>query len=106
MPSRTQFANTLKYVYSHPNLKPEDYRLVAPYLGLDGDSIYFILRVFLELEFVKMDKAELVPNKAANHKKLTDSLYFLGTQSQLKFVTSLRTMPSSQLLAYVNQHLK
>ncbi|EEU21496.1 single-stranded-DNA-specific exonuclease RecJ [Lactobacillus jensenii 27-2-CHN] len=106
MPSRTEFAKTLKYVYSHPNLKPEDYRLVAPYLGLDGDSIYFILRVFLELEFVKMDKAELVPNKVANHKKLTDSRYFLGTQSQLNFVTSLRTMPSSQLLAYVNQHLK
>ncbi|KRL64039.1 single-stranded-DNA-specific exonuclease RecJ [Lactobacillus psittaci] len=105
IPNRVAFAKTLKYIYSHPGLKPSDYRLVAPFLGLDGEAIYFILRVFLELDFVKMDKEKLNPNQNAGQHQLTDSRYYLACESQVKFVNSLRTMPTSKLLTYVNQHL-
>ncbi len=43
---------TLKYIYAHPDLTIDDYRTVSPYLGLDYQTVLFILRVFFELKFV------------------------------------------------------
>lgn len=47
LPNKSYFGQVLKYIYQHPNLTPDNYRTVAPYLGLDYDSVLFILRVFL-----------------------------------------------------------
>ena len=85
VPDKSYFAKVLKYIYAHPTLKPEDYRSVAPYLGLDYDSVLFILRVFFELGFIK---------------------YFQATQSQINFVNQLRSMSSQKLISYVNNFMK
>lgn len=106
VPSKSYFANVLKYIYAHPNLKPEDYRTVAPYFGLDYDSVLFILRVFFELGFVKLDHGKLIGEKNPDKKPLTASRYFQATQSQIKFVNQLRNMPSQKLISYVNNFLK
>lgn len=105
IPNDQRFRDVLKYVYTHPNLEPKDYRLVAPHLGLDADTIYFILRVFLELNFVKMDDVRIVPNMSAPHHKLDDSQYFKAVKSQVDFVNSLRTMPSKRLIDYINRYM-
>ena len=106
IPDKSYFGKVLKYIYAHPTLKPEDYRTVAPYLGLNYDSILFILRVFFELGFVQLDNDKLVGKKDPEKKPLTASKYLLATQSQIKFVRELRNMPSQQLLAYVNNFIK
>lgn len=106
IPDKSYFGKVLKYIYAHPTLKPEDYRTVAPYLGLNYDSILFILRVFFELGFVQLDNDKLVGKKNPEKKPLTASKYLLATQSQIKFVRELRNMPSQQLLAYVNNLIK
>lgn len=105
LPSKSYFSEVLKYIYRHPALSPDDYRTVAPYLGLDYDSVLFILRVFFELGFVKLDDGKLIGEKYPTKKPLTTSKYLMATNSQIKFTHQLRTMPTQKLLNYVNNLL-
>ncbi|WP_251716207.1 single-stranded-DNA-specific exonuclease RecJ [Lactobacillus agrestimuris] len=102
VPSKTSFGNVLKYIYKHPTLTPEDYRTVAPYLGLDYDSVLFILRVFFELGFIKLEDGKLVGEKSAEKKPLSSSKYLMATKSQIDFMNQLRNMPSQKLIDYIN----
>ena len=106
IPAKSAFEQVLKYVYQHPGLAAEDYRQVAPYLGLDYNSILFILRVFFELKFIKMDQDKIYGIKNPLKQPLTASKYFSATRSQINFVQQLRKMASSKLLMYVNEQLK
>ncbi len=105
IPAKSYFGKVLKYIYAHPTLSPDDYRTVAPYLGLDYDSVLFILRVFFELGFVKLDDGKLVGEQHPQKQPLTASKYLRATQSQIKFVDQLRTMPTQQIITYVNNFL-
>lgn len=106
LPDKTNFAAVLKYIYAHPGLKLSDYRNVAPFLQLDYDSILFILRVFFELGFVKLDHDKLsgIPNPIK--KPLASSKYLLAIKSQLTFAKQLRNMPSRQLITYIQNFTK
>lgn len=106
LPEKNDFAKVLKYIYTHPGLSPENYRSVAPFIGLDYDSILFILRVFFELGFVKLENQTLVGVKDPEKKPLTSSKYLLATKSQLDFVSQLRHMPSQKLITYINNFIK
>lgn len=103
LPAKSYFGKVLKYIYAHPTLKPQDYQAVAPYLGLDYDSVLFILRVFFELGFVKLDDDKLVGVKHPQKKPLSQSKYLLATNSQIKFVNELRHMSTTTLLNYIDQ---
>lgn len=105
IPSRDAFGKVLKYVYKHPGLKPNDYRVVAPYLGLDSDTVYFILRVFFELKFVTIDDVGLMPNRNTQKRALQESKYYSAIKSELNFIHQLRTMPTKQLVDYANHLL-
>ena len=105
IPAKSYFGKVLKYIYAHPTLSPDDYRTVAPYLGLDYDSVLFILRVFFELGFVKLDDGKLVGEQHPQKQPLTASKYLRATQSQIKFVDQLRTMPTQKIITYVNNFL-
>ena len=106
IPAKSYFGKVLKYIYAHPALKPDDYRTVAPYLGLDYDSVLFILRVFFELGFVKLDDQKLVGESNPKKQPLTASKYLMATESQIKFINQLRTMPTQKLITYVNNFVK
>ncbi|MDN6040097.1 MAG: single-stranded-DNA-specific exonuclease C-terminal domain-containing protein, partial [Lactobacillus sp.] len=77
-----------------------------PYLGLDYDSVLFILRVFFELGFVKLDEQKLVGESNPKKQQLTASKYLMATSSQIKFINQLRTMPTQKLITYVNNLVK
>lgn len=106
IPTKTSFETVLKYVYSHPGLSIEDYRQVGPFIGLDFQSILFILRVFFELNFVELLSGKLFGIKNPSKQSLTASKYLITTQSQINFVQQLRRMSSSRLLMYVKKQLK
>ncbi len=106
LPSRDVFGTTLKYIYAHPNLSLDDYQAVSSYLGLDYQSVLFILHVFFELNLVSKNNGKIIGNKNPESKKLTASKYFNSVSSQIKFTNQLRTMPSNQLINYVKQYLK
>ncbi len=104
IPAKGYFGRVLKYIYAHPTLKPDDYRTVAPYLGLNYDSVLFILRVFFELGFVKLHDGKLIGEENPKKQPLTSSKYLMATESQIKFVDQLRNMPTQKLITYVNNH--
>lgn len=106
IPNKTYFAKTLKYIYTHPNLRPEDYQSVAPYLGLDYQSVLFILRVFFELKFVRYQDGHLKPVENPQNQPLNNSKYLQKISAELKFVRQLKTMPSNQLINYAAQFRK
>lgn len=106
LPNKGYFAKVLKYIYAHPSLKLEDYRSVAPFLGLDYDSVLFILRVFFELGFVSLDQGRLVGTSTPEKKPLSTSKYLMATKSQIDFVQQLRNMPSQQLITYIKNFMK
>ncbi len=106
LPSRDAFGKTLKYIYAHPDLTIDDYRTVSPYLGLDYQTVLFILRVFFELKFVSFTDGKIIGNKNPESKKLTASRYFNSIASQIKFTNQLKNIPTDQLINYVMQYLK
>ena len=103
IPNKDAFGKILKYIYAHPQLSLDDYQEVAPYLGLDYDSILFILRVFFELKFVTYQDGKIIAEKNPEKKPLSASNYLQGVNAQIKFTQQLRHMPTEQLINYVKQ---
>lgn len=101
LPHRRDFAEVINYVYHHPGLSPAAYRQVAPFLGLDYQSVLFILRVFFELDFVKLKQGKLEGIVNASKKELNSSQYYQAIKSQINFGRQLRLMPSQQLINYI-----
>lgn len=106
LPGKQSFEQVLKYVYQHPGLAVEDYRQVAPFLGLDYKNVLFILRVFFELKFIQMNHQQIFGIKKPVKQPLTNSKYYQAASSQINFVRQLRKMSSTKLIAYVKQQLK
>lgn len=106
LPTKQKYIDVWHYVMTHPGLKPNDYYQVAPYLGMSSYEIFFVLRVFFDLKFVKINLSKISADGQHPKQKLTDSKYFRAVAQQLRFARQLRTMPRKQLLAYVQQHLK
>ncbi|WP_317638252.1 single-stranded-DNA-specific exonuclease RecJ [Lactobacillus xylocopicola] len=106
IPAKSAFAAVLRYVYQHPGLTIDDFRQVARFLGLAYNSVLFILRVFFELNFIRLDQDKIMGVKNPPTRPLTASKYFLGVSAQVNFAQELRQMASSKLLMYVNQQLR
>jgi single-stranded-DNA-specific exonuclease len=106
LPTRQNYIDVWHYVLTHPGLKPNDYYLVAPYLGMSSDEIFFVLRVFFDLKFVRINLSKISADGQHPKQKLTDSKYFRAVAQQLAFARQLRTMPRQQLLTYAQRHLK
>ena len=106
IPSKDTFGKILKYIYAHPKLSLDDYQEVAPYLGLDYDTVLFILRVFFELKFVTYQNGQIIAEKNPEKKPLTASNYLQSVNNQIKFVQQLRHMPTEQLINYVKKIIK
>ncbi|MBA1392972.1 single-stranded-DNA-specific exonuclease RecJ, partial [Lactobacillus sp. XV13L] len=106
LPAQSQFAKVLRYVYLHRGLAIEDYRPVAAFLGMDYNSLLFIMRVFFELKFIKVEQGKIFGVSNPVKQPLASSRYFKAARSQIHFVQALRHASSTKLLAYVEQQLK
>lgn len=73
LPNADTMRGTLKYLLTHRGLKVDDLQTVASYLGLSNNQIKLIIKVFSELNFVKIDSGFLKsPTPLPNH-PLSDS---------------------------------
>lgn len=106
LPTRQNYIDVWQYVLRHPGLKPNDYYQVAPYLGMSSAEIFFVLRVFFDLKFVRINLSKISADSQHPKQKLTDSKYFKAVAQQLTFARQLRTMPRQQLLTYAEHRLK
>ncbi|MGX4763373.1 single-stranded-DNA-specific exonuclease RecJ [Holzapfeliella sp. JNUCC 72] len=105
MPSQDKFREVLKYFYQHHDLKTTDLKQLTAYFNLSIYELNLILRVFLELNFVKIDRVLIKPVENVQSKALTSSNLLQQTQKQLQFVNQLNAMSSSDLKRHILQYL-
>ncbi|MEJ6348516.1 single-stranded-DNA-specific exonuclease RecJ [Holzapfeliella sp. He02] len=105
IPSQDKFREVLKYFYQHHDLKTTDLKQLTAYFNLSIYELNLILRVFLELNFVKIDGVLIQPVENVQSQALTSSNLLQQTQKQLQFVNQLNTMSSSDLKHHIAQYL-
>ncbi|APX72681.1 single-stranded-DNA-specific exonuclease RecJ [Companilactobacillus allii] len=76
-PDMSAMKNFLKYLYTHQNVKADGMELVAEYLQYKKSDIDFYLKVFLELDFVKIVDGFVEKANASQQRELIESPTYL-----------------------------
>ena len=76
-PDMIKMKTLLKYLYTHQNIQAERMDLVAEYLKLQKNDIDFYLKVFFELNFVKIVNGFVEKADASQQRELTESPTYL-----------------------------
>lgn len=81
VPDKTEMHNVLRYFLSHQGIKESDYETVAKYLNININNLKFYMRVFFELNFVRIDEGVIIPLTVNRDVTLESSKYY---QKRLK----------------------
>ncbi|WP_125761283.1 single-stranded-DNA-specific exonuclease RecJ [Companilactobacillus hulinensis] len=76
-PDMMAMKSFLKYLYTHQNVKADGMELVAEYLQCKKTDIDFYLKVFLELDFVKIVNGFVEKANASQQRELIESPTYL-----------------------------
>jgi len=76
-PDMIKMKALLKYLYSHQNIKADSMELVAEYLNLQKTDVDFYLKVFFELNFVKIVNGFVEKANASQQRELIESPTYL-----------------------------
>ncbi|MQS75135.1 single-stranded-DNA-specific exonuclease RecJ [Companilactobacillus halodurans] len=76
-PDMAKMKTLLKYLYSHPDIKADGMDLVAKYLEMQKNDVDFYLKVFFELNFVKMVNGFVEKANASQQRELIESPTYL-----------------------------
>ena len=76
-PDMVKMKTLLKYLYSHQNVRGDGMDLVANYLNLQKSDVDFYLKVFFELNFVKMEDGFVEKANASQQRELIESPTYL-----------------------------
>lgn len=76
-PDMSRMKTLLKYLYTHQNIKVDQMDLVAKYLNFEKNDIDFYLKVFFELNFVKMVNGFVEKANASQQRELIESPTYL-----------------------------
>lgn len=72
-PDMIKMKTLLKYLYTHQNIKADEMNLVADYLNMQKNDVDFYLKVFFELNFVKMVNGFVEKADASQQRELIES---------------------------------
>lgn len=76
-PDMIKMKTLLKYLYSHQNIKADRMELVAEYLNLQKTDVDFYLKVFFDLNFVKIVNGFVEKANASQQRELIESPTYL-----------------------------
>lgn len=76
-PDMAKMKTLLKYLYSHQNVQADEMELVAKYLNLQKNDVDFYLKVFFELNFVKIVNGFVEKADASQQRELIESPTYL-----------------------------
>jgi single-stranded-DNA-specific exonuclease RecJ len=76
-PDMIKMKALLKYLYSHQNITMEGMDLVAKYLNMQKNDVDFYLKVFFELNFVKIVNGFVEKANASQQRELIESPTYL-----------------------------
>ena len=76
-PDMANMKTLLKYLYTHQNVQADGMELVAKYLNLQKNDVDFYLKVFFELNFVKIVNGFVEKADASQQRELIESPTYL-----------------------------
>ena len=104
--SAATWHQSLKYFYNHQNLTVFDLPVVAHYLGLTPLEIKFILKVFSELKFVKIENGLLMhPNKIPQ-RQLEESPTYCQINDLIAVQNQLIDSKTGEVINYIKKILQ
>ncbi len=103
LPQRDHFKQIFALFNKHQNIPMNKLKAWATYKGWPVSQIDFILKVFLELEFVKLDKDVLTLNATPSKRPLTESKTYQKRLHQNEVDEVLVYSSKSDLKAWLNQ---
>lgn len=105
VPTNAQFKLVMKFCLAHPGEGLAAYKLFGEQNQMSFDLIKFILNVFFELKFVKLDEGKIYPNPIKQKVSLTESRLLQKTQQRITFYQKMQNLSSAELLNYFNSLL-
>ena len=104
--SAATWHQSLKYFHNHQNLTVSDLPVVAQYLGLAPLEIKFILKVFSELKFVKIENGLLIhPNKIPQ-RQLKESPTYCQINDLIAVQNQLIDSKTGEVINYIKKILQ
>lgn len=105
VPNHDQFAAVLIYVRKHQALKISDAGAMAQFLQMETVQLRFILKVFSQLGFVRIESGVLSIGSLATKKPLQSAPVYGQVQDRLKIEKWLSENSNERLHAWLNQRL-
>lgn len=85
MPDRQHFAQLFQFVSTYHNVDVRNkLSTIAAYLNIKQDMLEFMIRVFFELNFVKIEDGILNKQTAIEHRQLDESAKYQQREQQIK----------------------
>jgi single-stranded-DNA-specific exonuclease len=103
MPSREHFKAIYSLFHQHQQLEVSKLRQWAKTKGWAPKMMDFIIKVFLELEFVRIEKDVLYRNPSPEKKPLTSSLTYQQRQVQIEVEEFLLYSPRGTLIEWFDK---
>lgn len=103
-PDLKHMKTLLKYLYSHENIRPEDMTKVAQYLQIDKNNIDFYLKVFFELNFVKMVNGFVKRAEVSKQRELIESPTYMKRLQRNDVEKILIESDFDNLLSWISEH--
>lgn len=104
MPTKEQFAQVFIYLKQHPNIAIKQSEQLAAYLKMKPELLKFILQVFLDLEFVKIETGLINVNDNATKKEIKTAQTYqkrlakMNLEQQLIYSTSTQVQATIKML--------
>ncbi|MFC6322377.1 single-stranded-DNA-specific exonuclease RecJ [Companilactobacillus baiquanensis] len=94
----------LKYLYTHQNIRETDMQMVADYLKIQKSDVDFYLKVFFELDFVKIVNGFVEKADASKQRELTESPTYLKRLKRNDVEKILIESDFGSLLSWISEY--
>ncbi|WP_082617838.1 single-stranded-DNA-specific exonuclease RecJ [Lactobacillus selangorensis] len=105
MPQKTQYGQLLVYVRHHHDLHKAQLKQLAEYLKIDFGQLIFILQVFFELGFVKMEKDSINAVVAPQPHALDSAHSYQQREQRIKMEQTLVYSTFGDLRQWLTENL-
>ncbi|MCD2257361.1 single-stranded-DNA-specific exonuclease RecJ [Lactobacillus sp. CC-MHH1034] len=103
LPNRQKFSRVLNYVRSHSSLPVMQQQKMAAYLQVSDLELRFILKVFSQLGFVKIEDGALSISSHLKKHQLTEAPVYQSMVQRLQIEQQIDRQTNQELLHWINQ---
>lgn len=103
VPDKKEMHNVLRYFLTHQGIKEKDYDSIAEYLNININNLKFYMRVFFELNFVRIENGVIIPQAIDRDVTLESSSYYQKRLNRNKVGSLLVNTSYIELLSWIEK---